>query len=197
LLAVAATRWNNRGITWIGYACDQGTTTMPDTMRALVIMGVTGCGKSTVATAICERTGAMLIEGDAFHPEGNVLKMRAGVPLNDDDRQGWLERLGEELARVIATGVPAVLTCSALKRRYRDALRAAVPGLGFVFLQLSPEVAAERVAHRSGHFMPASLVDSQFLDLEPPVGEPGVLVVCAVDPLISIVEKAVAWWQAG
>jgi len=166
---------------------------MPDNMRAIVVMGVTGCGKSTVAAAICERTGAMLIEGDAFHPEGNILKMRAGIPLNDDDRQGWLERLGEELARA---GAPAVLTCSALKRRYRNVLRAAVPGLGFVFLQLSPEVAAERVAHRPGHFMPASLVDSQFLDLESPVGESGVLAVSAVDPLVLIVEKAVAWWRA-
>jgi len=170
---------------------------MPDNMRALVIMGVTGCGKSTVAAAICERMGAMLIEGDAFHPEGNILKMRVGTPLNDDDRQGWLERLGEELARAVAIGIPAVLTCSALKRRYRDVLRAALPGVGFVFLQLSPEVAAERVAHRPGHFMPASLVDSQFLDLEPPVDESGVLTVCAVDPLVLIVEKAVVWWRAG
>ena len=82
-------------------------TTMQDNLRALVIMGVTGCGKSTVAAAICERTAATLIEGDAFHPEENILKMRAGTPLNDDDRQGWLVRLGEELAQAIATGVPA------------------------------------------------------------------------------------------
>jgi gluconokinase len=171
--------------------------TTADNMRALVIMGVTGCGKSTVAAAICERTGATLIEGDAFHPEGNIRKMRAGIPLTDDDRQGWLERLGEELARAVATGVPAVLTCSALKQRYRDVLRAAVPRLGFVFLQLSPEAAAERVAHRPGHFMPASLVDSQFRDLESPVGEPNVLVVSAADPLSAIVDEAVVWWHAG
>lgn len=167
---------------------------MPDQMRALVIMGVTGCGKSTVAAAMCERSGATLIEGDAFHPEGNVLKMRAGIPLTDDDRQGWLERLGEELARTVATG-DAVLTCSALKRRYRDLLRAAVPRLGFVFLQLSPQAAAERVAHRPGHFMPASLVDSQFRDLEPPVGEADVLVACATDSLDAIVEEAIVWWR--
>ncbi|WP_281849240.1 gluconokinase [Dyella sp. GSA-30] len=162
-------------------------------MRALVIMGVAGCGKSTVAAAICEQTGAMLIEGDAFHPEENVLKMRAGIPLNDGDRQGWLERLGEELARAVVTGMPAVLTCSALKRRYRDVLRAAVPGLGFVFLQLSQEVAAERVAHRPGHFMPSSLVDSQFRDLELPIGEPDVLTVCATNVLSSIVEEVIAF----
>lgn len=162
-------------------------------MRALVIMGVTGCGKSTVAAAICERTGAILVEGDAFHPERNILKMRAGIPLTDDDRHGWLERLGEELARAVATGVPAVLACSALKRRYRDVLRAAVPGLGFVFLQLSPEVAAERVTHRPGHFMPASLVDSQFVDLEPPIGESDVLTICATNPLSTIIEEAIAF----
>ena len=166
-------------------------------MRALVIMGVTGCGKSTVAAALCEQTGATLIEGDAFHPEENVRKMRAGIPLTDGDRQGWLERLGAELARAVATGVPAVLTCSALKRRYRDVLRAAVPRLGFVFLQLSPEAAAERVAHRAGHFMPASLVDSQFRDLESPVGEPDVLAVWATDPVDAIVEETVEWWRAG
>ena len=166
-------------------------------MRALVIMGVTGCGKSTVAAAMCEQTGATLIEGDAFHPEENVRKMRAGIPLTDGDRQGWLERLGAELARAVATGVPAVLTCSALKRRYRDVLRTAVPRLGFVFLQLSPEAAAERVAHRAGHFMPASLVDSQFRDLESPVGEPDVLAVWATDPVDAIVEETVEWWRAG
>ena len=170
---------------------------MPDKVRALVIMGVTGCGKSTMAAAMCERTGARLIEGDAFHPEGNIRKMRVGIPLTDDDRRGWLERLGEELARAVATGMPAVLTCSALKRRYRDVLRAAVPRLGFVFLQLSPEAAVERVAQRAGHFMPASLVESQFRDLEPPIGEPDVLAVCATDPLGAMVEEAVAWWRTG
>ena len=170
---------------------------MQDNLRALVIMGVTGCGKSTVAAAICERTAATLIEGDAFHAEENILKMRAGIPLNDDNRQGWLVRLGEELAQAIATGVPAVLTCSALKRRYRDVLRAAVPGVGFVFLQLSPEAAAERVTHRPGHFMPASLVDSQFRDLESPVGELGVLAVDATGPLEAIVEEVVVWWRSG
>lgn len=166
---------------------------MPDNMRALVIMGVTGCGKSTVAAAICERTGATLIEGDAFHPEANIHKMRARIALTDDDRQGWLERLGKELAQAVVTGVPAVLTCSALKHRYRDVLRTAVPGVGFVFLQLSPEAAAERVAHRPGHFMPASLVDSQFRDLELPIGESDVLVVCATSSLSTIVEEALVF----
>lgn len=167
---------------------------MPETMRALVVMGVAGCGKSTVGAALCERMGARLIEGDAFHPESNVRKMSAGIPLTDADRAGWLIRLGQELAQAVAAGDLAVLACSALKRRYRDTLRAAVAGLGFVFLELSPEEAAARVARRPGHFMPASLIESQFRDLEPPSGEAGVISVRATDPLPTIVNAVTAWW---
>ena len=132
---------------------------MRDNMRAIVVMGVSGCGKTSVATAVCERIGAHMIEGDAFHPERNVQKMKAGMPLTDADRQGWLEQLASELARVVATGHIAVLACSALKRRYRDTLRAGVPELGFVFLEISPQAANERVSLRSEHFMPAALVE--------------------------------------
>jgi gluconokinase len=164
-------------------------------MRAIVVMGVTGCGKSSVAAALCERIHARMIEGDAFHPAHNIQKMTAGIPLTDADRQGWLATLGHELASAVAVGDTAVLSCSALKQRYRDTLRAAVPGLGFVFLPLSPEAAVERVAHRSGHFMPASLVDSQFRDLEPPTGEPGVLTLDATAPLADIVERILFWWR--
>ncbi|WP_236585513.1 gluconokinase [Dyella sp. EPa41] len=169
---------------------------MPDHTRAIVVMGVSGCGKTSVATALCERLGWRLIEGDAFHSGHNVRKMEAGVPLDDEDRKDWLDRLGAELAHAASSRRPVVLTCSALKRRYRDTLRRAVPHLGFVFLELSREAAAERVAHRSGHFMPASLVDSQFRDLEPPVDEARVLTVDALDPLAANVERIVAWWSA-
>lgn len=169
---------------------------MQDKLQAIVVMGVSGCGKTSVATALAERIGARMIEGDAFHPERNVQKMQAGVPLTDADRQGWLEQLGSELARVVADNHIAVLTCSALKRRYRDTLRASVPDLGFVFLELSPEAATERVKQRPGHFMPASLVESQFRDLEPPTGEHGVLTVNAIDPLHLIVDQIQAWWDA-
>ncbi|MET3651977.1 gluconokinase [Dyella japonica] len=165
-------------------------------LPAIVVMGVSGCGKTSVAHALAERIGARMIEGDAFHPERNVQKMQAGVPLTDTDRQGWLEQLGAELASALADNHIAVLTCSALKRRYRDALRASVPNLGFVFLQLSPEAATERVKKRPGHFMPASLVESQFRDLEPPTAESGVLTVNAVDPLHVIVDQVQAWWDA-
>jgi len=164
-------------------------------MRAVVVMGVAGCGKSTVGAALCERIGARMIEGDAFHPASNVRKMSAGIPLDDADRAGWLVRLGEELAKTVAAGDTAVLACSALKHRYRDTLRAAVPELGFVYLELTPAEAAERVSHRPGHFMPASLIDSQFSDLEPPTGEPRVLSLCATDSPPSIVDAVVAWWR--
>jgi gluconokinase len=165
-------------------------------MRAIVIMGVTGCGKSTIAEAICKRIDAYLIEGDVFHPPENIRKMSAGIPLNDDDRQGWLERLGQETIARLSNARRVVLTCSALKRRYRDILRSAVPELGFVFLQLTPEQATERVAHRAGHFMPASLVDSQFRDLEPPSGERLVLAIEATKSVDAIADEAVAWWRA-
>lgn len=169
---------------------------MPDHMRAIVVMGVSGCGKTSVGMALCERMGWRMIEGDAFHSEHNVRKMEAGVPLDDDDRKDWLDRLGVALANAAMANQPAVLACSALKRRYRDTLRRAVPGLGFVFLKLSPDAAAERVTRRSGHFMPASLIDSQFRDLEPPTNEAGVLTVDALDPLEANIDRIVAWWSA-
>jgi gluconokinase len=164
-------------------------------MRAIVIMGVSGCGKSTIAAAVCQRTGAQLIEGDAFHPPENVRKMSAGVPLDDADRQSWLERLAQETVDQLQLSQRVVLTCSALKRCYRDTLRSAVPDLGFVFLALTPEQAAQRVMHRRDHFMPASLIESQFRDLEPPTGEPLVLTVDATQTVDAIATDITAWWQ--
>lgn len=169
---------------------------MHDPMRAIVIMGVSGCGKSSVATALAEPIGARMIEGDAYHPARNVQKMQAAVPLTDADRQGWLEQLAAVLARTVAAHEVAVLACSALKRRYRDLLRTAVPDLGFVFLDLSPAAATERVTHRSSHFMSATLVQSQFRDLEPPTDEPLVLTVDASESLDVVVARAQAWWLA-
>jgi gluconokinase len=162
-------------------------------MRAIVIMGVAGCGKSTVAEAVCQHTGAYLIEGDVFHPPENIRKMSAGIPLTDSDRQGWLERLAQKTLDQLHVSERVVVTCSALKRRYRDTLRNAVLDLGFVFLELTPEQAADRVAHRHGHFMPASLIASQFHDLEPPHDEPLVLTVAATMPVQAIADAVVAW----
>jgi len=148
------------------------------TLKVLV-MGVAGCGKSTFGAALAAALDGRLIEGDDFHLPESQRKMRDGVALEDDDRWPWLDRLGVILAQ--ADG-PTVLSCSALKRVYRERLRAAVPGLKIVFLDITPDEARARVAGRAGHLFPASLVASQFATLESPVGEPDVLTVKAVQP---------------
>jgi gluconokinase len=152
--------------------------------RHVVVMGVAGCGKSAVAAQLASRLALPLVEGDSFHPQRNIDKMRRGLPLDDEDRADWLRRLGEELA---AHPGGAVLTCSALKRAYRDVLRSAVPRLRFVHLALSREASLARVSSRPDHFYPPSLVDSQFAALEDPAGEPGVAVVDATLPLDDVV----------
>ena len=139
----------------------------------LVVMGVAGCGKSVVGRKVAEALGVPLIEGDDFHPPSNIAKMRQGIPLDDEDRAGWLRELGAQLA---AHPQGAVLACSALKRAYRDTLRAAVPKLHFLHLAISQDEALARVAARSDHFYPPTLVASQFVALEDPAGEAGVLV---------------------
>jgi gluconokinase len=171
-------------------------TTANSSISALVIMGVSGCGKSVVGADIAQKSGGRLIEGDAFHPPANIKKMSEGHPLDDQDRAGWLIKLGEEMAAALRNGEHPVLTCSSLKLSYRENLRAAVPGLGFVFLELTREMAAERCSHRPGHFMPASLVDSQFATLEPPYGEDRTLVVDASQPVDVIGTQAADWWKA-
>jgi gluconokinase len=153
----------------------------------VVVMGVSGCGKSEIGQRIAQRLGLPLIEGDAFHPPANIEKMKSGVPLTDDDRAGWLDVLARELA---THPQGAVLTCSALKRSYRDRLRAATPRLKFVHLALSQEEAQRRVASRPGHFYPPALVASQFAALEDPAGEPGVVVVDATLPLEDVATRA-------
>ena len=157
----------------------------------LVVMGVSGCGKSSLGQALAADLGLPLIEGDDFHPEANILKMRNGTPLTDEDRAGWLARLGEELA---ARHGGAVLTCSALKRSYRERLRGAVPQLRFVFMQIGRDEAVARVhAREAVHIFPASLVDSQFQTLESPEGESGVLTVQATAPLDRSVAQVRDW----
>ena len=154
-------------------------------------MGVAGCGKSSVAAAVAARLGLPLVEGDDYHPRTSIEKMRAGQPLTDEDRSGWLATLGDLLA---AHPQGVVMTCSALKCRYRDVLRLRSPGLRFVFLELTPEEARQRVLQRcAAHFMPLVLVDSQFAALESPVGEPGVFRVDASLDLEDIVRAAVQW----
>jgi gluconokinase/shikimate kinase len=132
----------------------------------LVIMGVSGCGKSTVAGLLAGRLGWDLAEGDDMHPAANIAKMSAGEPLDDADRWPWLARVAEWIHTRTAGGRPGVVTCSALKRSYRDVLRG--DSVVFVYLAGSRELIARRLAARHGHFMPAALLDSQFATLEPP-----------------------------
>ena len=141
-----------------------------------VVMGVSGCGKSMVGEAIATALQVPFVEGDMLHPASNVAKMAQGIPLDDDDRLPWLDRIGAEIAGAGPEGL--IVSCSSLKKSYRDHLRSFAPGgVVFVFLSGSEAVLAERMAARRGHFMPASLLKSQLATLEDPSGEPGVITV--------------------
>lgn len=139
-------------------------TPAPVQPSAVVVMGVSGSGKSTVAAALGRRLGVPCADADAFHPETNIAKMTAGHPLDDDDRYPWLEAVGEWLARHCDGGV---MSCSALRRKYRDQLRSHCARIVFLHLGGAPELIAGRQAGRSGHFMPGALLTSQFEALEP------------------------------
>jgi gluconokinase len=127
-------------------------------------MGVSGSGKSTVGSALAQRLRVPFVDADALHPPANVAKMTTGEPLNDDDRYPWLEKVGEWLAGHCTGGV---VSCSALKRKYRDQLRVHCPRVEFLHLSGSPELINRRMSARTGHFMPAALLRSQFDTLEP------------------------------
>lgn len=158
----------------------------------VVVMGVAGCGKSAVGRLVAAQLGLPLVEGDDFHPPGNIRKMQQGIALADEDREGWLRQLGAELARH-PEGV--VLTCSALKAGYRDILRGGAAGLRFVHLAISPAESLRRVGQRADHFYPPSLVASQFEALENPASEPRVRAVDATQHVDRLVEEATAWLQ--
>lgn len=132
----------------------------------IVVMGVSGCGKSTVGAQLATALGVPFVEGDSLHPARNVALMAAGTPLTDDDRRGWLDAVAAQLAQGQTQGV--VVSCSALKRSYRDRLRAAAPALQIVFLHGPAALLSERLQSRVGHYMPASLLQSQLDTLEPP-----------------------------
>lgn len=154
-------------------------------------MGVAGCGKSSLGAAVSRTMGWQLVEGDDHHSAANRDKMARGVPLTDADRDGWLATLSDQL-RAHPNGV--VLTCSALKQAYRARLRAAAPGLRFVFMYIQHEQSLQRVAARGGaHFFSTALVDNQFTTLEDPTGEPGVLKVDAMVPLAQLQTHVSQW----
>jgi gluconokinase len=152
--------------------------------RTLVVMGVSGVGKTSVAAELVERTGWAFVEGDDLHPEANRAKMAAGTPLDDDDRWPWLRRIAAWIGEQEAAGRDAVLTCSALKRSYRDLLRDGHPSVRFVHLLAPPELIKNRVDARRGHYMPPSLLASQLDTLEPLAPEePGFAVETTHSPV--------------
>jgi gluconokinase len=136
--------------------------------RVLVVMGVSGSGKSTVAEAIARRLGWTFVDGDAFHSPEHVAKMHAGQPLTDADRAPWLARIGDWIGARLAAGEPGVVVCSALRRSYRESLAQGRPAVRFVYLEGDRALIERRLAARAGHFMPPALLDSQFATLEPP-----------------------------
>jgi gluconokinase len=143
----------------------------------LVVMGVSGSGKSTVAALLAGRLGWPFEEGDALHPPANVAKMHAGHPLTDEDRAPWLAKIADWVDARLDAGESGIITCSALKRAYRALIARRGSGVVFVFLNGSRETIAARLAARQGHFMPAGLLDSQIATLEPPgPGEPEIQV---------------------
>jgi gluconokinase len=149
----------------------------------LVVMGVSGSGKTTIAIAVAKRLGWVFAEGDDFHPAANVEKMRAGHPLTDDDRWPWLEALADWIGAREQAGDNAVLTCSALKRSYREVLERGHPSVRFVHVTASPETIRRRLQRRRGHYMPAALLDSQLATLEPlQPDEPGLTITGDGEP---------------
>lgn len=158
---------------------------------AIVVMGVSGSGKSTVGECLAQLSGARFVEGDHLHPAQNVEKMARGFPLTDEDRMPWLDRIGIVIKEALSIGRGAVISCSCLKQAYRDRLRHAADGrLAFVFLEGPREVLLSRMGARHDHFMPVSLLDSQLQTLELPVGEPDVVSISIDNSLEQIVYLA-------
>jgi gluconokinase len=175
-------------------ADSESTMQQPQTPHVVVVMGVAGTGKTTIGPLLAARLGVPYAEGDDFHPPANIAKMTAGTPLDDDDRWPWLDAIGGWAHQ--RAGLGGVVSCSALKRSYRDRLRGEAPGLVFVHLTGSRELIEDRMSHREGHFMPTALLDSQFGTLQPlQPDEAGVAVDVSGGPE-EIAERAVTALQA-
>jgi gluconokinase len=158
----------------------------------LVVMGVAGAGKTTVGELIAKGLGWPFVDGDDLHPQANIEKMRSGVPLTDSDRAPWLDAIGAWIDARAARSEPGVVACSALKRAYRDRLRAGRPQVRIVYLRGSESQIAERLAHRSGHFWPAGLLATQFADLEPPGADEDPIIADVDEPAAAVAKAIVA-----
>jgi gluconokinase len=143
----------------------------------VIVAGVAGSGKTTVGTRLADRLGWRFADADKFHPAANVAKMRAGIPLTDADRAPWLRAITGWMDDLVAAGQSGVVTCSALKRRYRDQLLDGRPAATMVFLEVDRDALVQRLTHRLGHFFPEKLLDSQLAAVEPPAPDERVLVV--------------------
>lgn len=163
----------------------------------VLVMGVCGCGKSTMGTTLAEALGTGFLEGDRLHPPENVRRMQAGIPLTDGDRQGWLAAIAAEIRTAAQAGTGLVVACSALKRRYRDLLRGDGLPLFVIHLHGPRAVLADRMAARPGHFMPVSLLDSQLDTLEMPTGEEGTVTLDLREPMAALLAGALAFIRAG
>jgi gluconokinase len=159
----------------------------PPTALQLVVMGVSGCGKTSVGRQLAQALGIDFIEGDELHRPHHVALMAAGTALTDDDRADWLATIAGRLGQAHAAGRGLVVSCSALRRRYRDLLRAACPGLRFVYLHGSAALLHQRMSARTGHYMPPSLLDSQLATLEPPGADEAAISVDIHPPTDQVV----------
>ncbi|WP_316177162.1 MULTISPECIES: gluconokinase [unclassified Bradyrhizobium] len=168
-----------------------------DLPHALVIMGVSGSGKSTIGQALGQRLGWRFEDGDSFHPPANVAKMSAGHPLTDEDRWPWLQAIAAEIARCRTAGQHIIIACSALKKAYRDILVGGRNDVRMVYLQGSQELIGERMSHREGHFMPPGLLASQFATLEPPGAAEHPITVSVDAPVAAIVDDIMQQLHAG
>ena len=158
----------------------------------LVVMGVSGCGKTTVGQALAHHLGCEFAEGDQFHPPQNVAKMAAGTPLDDNDRWGWLQTLSARMAQARSAGQSLVLSCSALRKPYRDILRAGAPQAWFVHLHGDTAVLRQRMASRPAHYMPPSLLQSQLDTLEMPEADERVVSLDIATPLPEMVSRVMS-----
>jgi gluconokinase/6-phosphogluconolactonase len=157
-------------------------------LRLILIMGVAGSGKSTIGALLAERLGASFSDGDSFHPPANIAKMSAGTPLTDEDRRPWLEAIAAHIDSLRAKGERAVVACSALKRAYRRILIGERRDVRLVYLDADRAAIVSRFGERTGHFMPVSLVESQFAALEPPSADENPVVVSIARSPAEIVD---------
>jgi gluconokinase len=161
-------------------------------IKVIIVMGVSGSGKTTISQALAARTGFIEQDGDGYHPAANVEKMKAGIPLTDADRLPWLHAIADAINNYADSNTPAIIACSALKRVYRDILVHGRKDVRIVYLEGSAELIAQRLRHRSGHFMPPGLLDSQVAALEPPQPDEHILTVNIAAPVERIADTVIA-----